>query len=128
AGGGGSTNRSGRGPALQPLCALEGLVGAAAVDRRHFRSHRSEVGHQLAAVMHAMVVGQPQKRDRRSLGHAEEIDLLRELLARGRAEALDSLRVLALVELDDVVDGVETGSPLVLDLRVVDEYRVADAI
>ena len=78
--------------------------------------------------MDAMVVGQPQKRDRRPTGHAEEIDLLRELLARGRAEALDSLRVLALVELDEVVDRAEPCSPLVLDLRVVDERRVANAI
>src|SRR5262245_29948661 len=56
-----NVQRSGNG--TLPLCALEGLVGAAAVDRWHFRTHRSEVGHQLAAVMDAMVVGQPQKRD-----------------------------------------------------------------
>src|SRR2546428_9659800 len=36
-----NVRRSGNG--TQPLCALEGLVGAAAVDRRHFRTHRSEV-------------------------------------------------------------------------------------
>src|SRR5215475_14417138 len=59
---------------------------------------------------------------------AGEIDLLRELLARGRAEALDSLRVFPLVELDDVVDRVEPCGPLVLALRVVDERRLADAI
>jgi len=68
--------------------------------------------------MDAVVVGQPEKPDRRLFGHAEEIDLLRELLTRGRAEALDSLRALAIVELNDVVDRVESCSPLVLDLRV----------
>src|SRR5215831_9480498 len=116
------------GKGTQSLCALEGFVGAGAVYRRHFRTHRSEIGHQLAAVMDAMVVGQPKKPDRRTLGHAEEIDFLRELLARGRAEALDSLRVFALVELDDVVDRVESCSPLALNLWVIDERRVADAI
>src|SRR5262245_543926 len=104
-----NARRSGNG--TQSLCALEGLVGAAAVDRRHFRTHRSEVGHQLAAVVDAMVVTQPQEPDRRSLGHTEEIDLLRELLTRGGAESLDSLRVLALVELDDIVDRVKPCSP-----------------
>src|SRR5690242_10089807 len=78
--------------------------------------------------MDAMVVGHPKEPDRRPLGRAEEIDLLRELLTRGRAESLDSLRVLALVELDKVIDRVDPCSPLVLNLRVVNENCVAHAI
>src|SRR5688572_7458283 len=78
--------------------------------------------------MDAMVVAQPQEPNGRPPGHAEEIDLLRELLTGSRAESLDSLRVLALVELDDVVNRVEPCGLLVLDFRVVDEGCVADAI
>ena len=48
---------------LRYLCALKGFVGAAAVDRRYFRPHRSKIRHQLPAVMDAMVIGHPQERD-----------------------------------------------------------------
>jgi hypothetical protein len=50
------------------------------------------------------------------------------MLARRRSQALDSFRVLALIERDDAVDRVEPCSLFVLDLRIVDERRVADAI
>jgi hypothetical protein len=49
---------------MNSLCALERFVGTAAIDRRHFRTHRPEVSHQLAAVMDVVIVGRPEKRYR----------------------------------------------------------------
>ena len=109
------------------LCALERFVGTAAVDRRHFRTHRPEVSHQLAAVMDVVIVGRPEKRYRWIL-HSEEINFLRELLAGRRAKALNSPWILARVERDNFIDRVEPCSSLALNFRIVDKHRVTDAI
>src|SRR5688572_10277881 len=61
-------------------------VRARTVDVGDFRAHGAEIGGELAAMMDAMVVGEPDPGRARLLHHAEEVDRLGHLLSRCRPE------------------------------------------
>src|SRR5438445_535137 len=61
---------------------LERLVIAAAVDRRHFRSHGAQVRGQGAAVVNAVIVEKSEIEHGRQVEDAEEIDRCQQLFRR----------------------------------------------
>src|ERR1700678_2077966 len=66
---------------------VERLVVATAVDRWHLRSHRTQVGCQLAPVMDAVIVQEAQVQHCRKIEQIEKVDGRDQLLRRHRRDA-----------------------------------------
>src|ERR1700722_8924963 len=94
-----ATRKSGPGAALLRIKVLrrtsrywraERLVEAAAVDRRYFRSHGSEISYQLAAMVNHVVVQEAEIQHGRQIEDAEKRDGRHQLLRRHRRYARQS--------------------------------------
>src|SRR4051794_31661305 len=69
---------------------LEWLVVTSAIDRRHLRSHRTQIRRQFSPMMNAVIVQESEIEHRRKIEHVKESNRRQELLRRHPLHALEA--------------------------------------
>src|SRR5688500_14347179 len=103
-------------------------VRGGSVNVRNLRPHRPQVGGELAAVMDAVIIREPDQLRARHLEIPEEVEAFRHLVGTQGTQLLELARERLLVKVDEVADRLELRGGSLLSLRVPFELAVRNAV